>query len=347
MPSHMEAVDGTQGNGLGHRWRSAGHGQMLAPLNPFYNRNVFIDCCVKRINYELDDLRALRALEQFGSFNKAADALCITPSALSRRIAKLETAVGGLLVERTTRRMAFTALGSMLLLRADPLLESLDGCMADTVQVAHGKAGRITLGCLASVAYAQYPAALHAFRDRFPDVQVSLRDDNGARVRTMVLEREVDFGVTTLWEPSSDLATQAVADDSYVVTVPPDHPFAARRSVRWSELAACRLLGFKQGSATRQQVDAALAAEGLQLNWCDEVDQLSSMMALLATGRFISVLPGLLAPAFPALASIRLAQPRMGRRIYLMRRRDRSLSLPASALWEAMGTTVRRAVEKK
>lgn len=295
-----------------------------------------------RINYELDDLRALCALERFGSFNKAADALCITPSALSRRIAKLEGVVGGQLVERTTRRMAFTSLGAALLQRADSLLESLDGCMADALRIAQGKAGRLVVGCLASVAYAQYPAALRAFRSRFPEVQVSLRDDNGSRVRAMVLEREVDFGVTTLWESSDDLATQAVADDSYLLAVPAGHPLASRGEIQWRELDGYRLLGFKPGSATRQHVDGSLAHQGIRLNWFDEVDQLSSMMALLATGDFVAVLPGLLAPTFPALASIPLVEPQISRGIFLVRRRDMSLSLPASALWDEMSAALRQ-----
>lgn len=296
-----------------------------------------------RIHYELDDLRALCALDRFGSFNRAADALCVTPSALSRRIAKLESAVGGQLVERTTRRMAFTSLGATLLQRADVLLESLDGCMADARQIAQGKAGRLVVGCLASVAYAQYPAALRAFRSRYPEVQVSLRDDNGSRVRAMVLEREVDFGVTTLWEPDDELATQAVADDSYVLAVPASHPLAAHSKVRWRELDGCRLLGFKPSSATRQHVDGMLAQHGVQLNWFDEVDQLSSMMALLATGDFVAVLPGLLAPTFPALASIPLVEPQISRGIFLARRRDVSLSLPARALWDEISAAMPQA----
>ncbi|AOZ01259.1 hypothetical protein BKK81_10405 [Cupriavidus sp. USMAHM13] len=293
-----------------------------------------------RINYDLDDLRALCALDHHGSFNRAADALCITASALSRRVAKLESALGGRLVERTTRRMTFTALGISLLQRAHALVDSLDECMVDTARVAQGSEGSITIGCLASVAYAQYPQALHAFRQRYPDVRVFLRDDNSARVRSMILEREVDFGVTSLWEPCSELATQGIADDAYVATMPASHPLASRRRLRWRELSACRLLGFKPGSATRQQVDTALAAEDIHLDWFDEVAQLSSMMALLGAGAFVTVLPGLLAPAFPALVSIPLVGPRLTRKIYLARRRERSLSLPAGLMWEEIAKAV-------
>lgn len=316
---------------------------MIPSAYTFHNRIFLINTCMPRINYELDDLRALCALDRLGSFNKAADALCITASALSRRIAKLEQALGGRLVERTTRRMTFTALGAMVLERAQPLMESLDGCISDAVRVAQGKAGRIAVGCLASAAYVQYPIALRAFRSQFPDVQVSLRDDNGARVRAMILEREVDFGVTTLWETCADLVTEQIADKSYVVTMPPHHPFASRQRMRWSDLQDCRLLGFKPGSATRQQIDPELAAQGIELNWFDDVAQLSTMMALLATGEFVTVLPELLAPAFPAFVSIPLVEPRITFRVFLARRHDMSLSFPASVLWNELAAAVRLA----
>ncbi|WP_423815559.1 LysR family transcriptional regulator [Pseudomonas putida] len=67
-----------------------------------------------KINYDIPDLRAFAELARTGGFNRAADALSITPSALSRRIAKLEAAVGGDLVARSTRDMALTTLGKRL-----------------------------------------------------------------------------------------------------------------------------------------------------------------------------------------------------------------------------------------
>ncbi|MCJ9714086.1 LysR family transcriptional regulator, partial [Bordetella hinzii] len=58
-----------------------------------------------RINYDIEDLRAFCCLVRCGQYTAAAEVLCITPSALSRRIAKLESEIGGKLFERTTRRL--------------------------------------------------------------------------------------------------------------------------------------------------------------------------------------------------------------------------------------------------
>ncbi|WP_430869577.1 LysR family transcriptional regulator [Cupriavidus basilensis] len=156
------------------------------------------DYCPMRINYDLHDLRALHELARLGSFNRAADALSITPSAPSRRVAKLEAALGGRSVERTTRSMTLTPLGELLLERVRPLLESLEESLQEAFRIAWGLAGKVTVGCMASVAHSLFSAAVVEFHRNAPDVQVCLRDDAGSRVRSMVLGREMEFGATTL-----------------------------------------------------------------------------------------------------------------------------------------------------
>lgn len=296
-----------------------------------------------RINYDLHDLRALHELARLGSFNRAADALSITPSALSRRVAKLEAALGGRLVERTTRSMTLTPLGELLLERVRPLLESLEESLQEAFRIARGLAGKVTVGCMASVAHSLFSAAVMEFHRHAPDVQVCLRDDAGSRVRSMVLGREVEFGITTLWEPNGDLVTQPVATDSFMLVLPENHPLARRATLRWDELPGHRVLAFKPTSSTRQEVDPILHKAGIALPWFNEVDHLSSMMGYLNHGHFIAVLPGLLASQLKGLTAISLTAPRIERELFLVRRRDMTLSMPAQMLWDILAAVIARA----
>ncbi len=63
------------------------------------------------VNFDFNDLYAFRALMEYGSFRLAAESICLSQSALSRRIEKLETALGNRLFERTTRRVTLTLYG--------------------------------------------------------------------------------------------------------------------------------------------------------------------------------------------------------------------------------------------
>lgn len=80
-------------------------------------------------NVSLVELRSFKELGDCGHFTRAADRLSITPSALSRRISKLEAALGARLIERTTRAGALTAVGRNFHVRLSGLLLSLDACL--------------------------------------------------------------------------------------------------------------------------------------------------------------------------------------------------------------------------
>ena len=63
------------------------------------------------MNFDLNDLLAFRAVAELGSFRKAAESVHISQPAFSRRIEKLEEALGARLLERTTRRVNLTTVG--------------------------------------------------------------------------------------------------------------------------------------------------------------------------------------------------------------------------------------------
>ena len=295
-----------------------------------------------RINCRTDDLRALLALSTTHSFVRAAELLHITQSAFSRRIAQLESAVGGSLVERSTRRVTLSPLGLDLVREAGPLLSGLDDAVEEAGRRARGEAGRIVVACLTTVAYALLPTVLAEFRKRYPQVRLQLRDDTGQRVTASVLQHEAEFGISVLGDPTADLYVEHVANDPYVIAFRTGHPLSCMREVEWSDLAQWRPVSLRSTSANRQQIDDALMAAGIALPWFDEVEHLSSMLGLLRSGISIAVLPRLALDAGGAELQTRpLVQPDIVRRIGLVRRTDAHLSLPAQALWDMLFTAFR------
>ncbi len=74
------------------------------------------------VNFDFNDLYAFRALMEYGSFRLAAESICLSQSALSRRIEKLETALGSQLFDRTTRQVTLTRCGQNFAERSEQLL---------------------------------------------------------------------------------------------------------------------------------------------------------------------------------------------------------------------------------
>lgn len=290
------------------------------------------------INYRVDDLRALLALHACGSFVRASELLHITQPAFSRRIAQLESALGGALVERTTRKVAMTTLGLDLVRQAGPLLQQLDETLAEAARCARGESGRLSVACLTTVAYALLPPVLRAFHRRYPQLRVHLRDDTGQRVVQAVLQREAEFGVGVLSNLPPDITSLHCADDPYVIAFAPGHPLERMRQVPWHALQAHRVVALRATSANRQQMDAALAAAGVATPWFDEVEHLSSMLGLLRGGVGIGVLPrwALHSAGATELRTRPLVEPDIVRPIGLLRRRDALLSQPAQVLWQLL-----------
>ena len=99
-------------------------------------------------------------------------------------------------------------------------------------------------------------------------------------------------------------------------------------------------MGYKASSNLRQTMDSQLAREGIELNWFDEVETLSSLIGYLGTGNFVGVVPRLMAAQMPAVAKIPLTKPKLRRQLFLVRRKDVELTPPAKDLWGDVRKTV-------
>ena len=289
-----------------------------------------------KIHYDIPDLRAFSELARTGGFNRAAESLAITSSALSRRIAKLEASVGGALVARSTRGMTLTVLGRRLLARSEPLLSALDESVNEAARIARGLEGQVVLGSISSMGYSLVPEAIAAFRAEHPDVRVCLRDADGPQVMAALQAQEVEFAVTTYAQKPQELVTQTIAVDPFVVVCSPSHPIASIQRLTWEALSAHRLVGFRSSSSSRRVLDTALARHQVDLGWFDEVDQLSSLVGYLRSGHFVAVVPRLLSRHVPETVALTVRGHRIERKIYLARRKDTPLSQPAEALWKCI-----------
>ena len=298
---------------------------------------------MSRINYRLEDIRALMALARLGSFVRSAESLNITQSAFSRRIAQLEDAVGGRLVERTSRRVSLSALGESLVQDTKALLLGLDQSVEEAHRQARGESGRVTLACLTTVACSRLPLVLSQFRETYPQVRLHVRDDTGQRVTQCVLRGEAEFGVSVLGPEVQGLSILKVAQDPFVLAVSAHHPLAQVAEVTWRDLAHWRPVTLSPHSANRQHIDEGLAREGLSPPWFDEVEHLSTMLGFLRHAHHVGVLPRMALDAGATELVVRpLVGPVLSRDIGLIRRSETTLNRPAQLLWDLLHTNLKQ-----
>jgi DNA-binding transcriptional LysR family regulator len=119
-------------------------------------------------------LRVFREVARHGSFSAAADALGYTQPAVSRQIATLEAELGTVLVMRVPQGAVLTDAGSLLLDRADAILGRLDDVENELKALAGLEGGRLRLASFASAAASIVPLAIAKFRERHPNVELSI-----------------------------------------------------------------------------------------------------------------------------------------------------------------------------
>ncbi|GAA6121221.1 LysR family transcriptional regulator [Acidovorax sp. FG27] len=295
---------------------------------------------MRRINFDMGELMAFVVTAEKGSFRLAADALYLSAPALSRRVERLETALGIRLLERTTRHVALTAVGQEFLQEARAALNGLDEAVQRVGDQLKLRRGRVTVACIPSVAGNLLPQVLKAFATAQPEVQVHVLDENARQVLDAVLRGEADFGVSFTGSQESALRFDALTRERYVLALPPGHAWAGRREVAWSELAGERLVSVSHHSGNRLVLDQVMAELPEQPVAWYECNHVSGALALVEAGLGMAAIPQLaLEPSHPRVRSVPLTQPEVWRTLGLLQRRDRVLSPMAQALRDCIVQT--------
>jgi DNA-binding transcriptional LysR family regulator len=143
---------------------------------------------------------------------------------------------------------------------------------------------------------------------------------------------KADFAVAATRAETPELRAEAFCSDGFHLVCPAGHPLATKAETRARDLAAFPFIHLSRTSSVRQYLDAAI--HPLQMNTLMEVDQLATVMGMVRAGLGISVVPSLTLFHFrhPEIVTRPLAWAGLTRRIYLVRRRDRGLSLAAQSL---------------
>src|SRR5829696_10192823 len=177
-------------------------------------------------------MRVLREVAAKGSFSAAAEALNFTQSAVSQHVAALERETGTQLVERLARGVRLTEAGTVLVTHADAILARLESAEEDLAAIAGLRGGRLRLVCFQSAGATVVPRAVATFHERYPDVELSMREAEPGEASAMLKAGEVDLAL--LYDHPSmtlmpELELTHLMDDVYDALLPADHPLASRR----------------------------------------------------------------------------------------------------------------------
>ncbi|MFM0625624.1 LysR family transcriptional regulator [Paraburkholderia xenovorans] len=286
------------------------------------------------MNVTLRQLRVFIEVARLQSFSRAGDEIGLTQSAVSRCVRELEGEIGLKLIDRTTREVQLTDVGGNLVSSVSRLLTDLDDALREIREIGEQRRGRVVVAASPTVACRLMPRVVASCGQQFPYVALGLRDDVQSDVVRKVKSGEVDFGVIIGPFSADDLLSESLMTDSFCVVLRDDHPLAAKERVAWADLDGQQLVMLDYASGSRPIIDAAMQEYGVSATVVQELGHSATVFGLVEAGVGVSVLPWLALP-LPAGASLvaRPLVPRAERTVELVRRRDRSLSPAAEAVW--------------
>lgn len=272
----------------------------------------------------VDDIRAVVAVADRGSFKKAADALNLTQPALSRRIAKTEEVLNTALFERTTQHVGLSPIGRVFVSRARTILNEFDRFDVELKSIAGGINSVIELSSLRTVAASILPRLVRHFRDEFGRVRFHIREDNGIRAIERVADRDVEFGISIAIPQELDLNFEPLVRDPFILSCAPDHHLHKddNAPLEWRNIKG-EEVSFLGGAAANQLLlSSILSKEGINIAWSDEIEFLSTHMGFVDEGIVAAVLPrlGLAFSKNPSLCARPLIAPSVEREIGIFTR---------------------------
>jgi len=286
------------------------------------------------INFDLNDLQAFRAVVEKGSFGKAAEAIHISQPALSRRIEKLEEALGVKLFERTTRRVSLTMVGRAFAPRAERLLDDLDDALLGIRDVASTRMGHVTIACVPSAAYYFMPRVVARYHQLYPKIRVRVLDASAHDVHGAVVSGEADLGLSFMGNLDVALEFELLVQEKYVLACRRDHALARRDSVTWKEFFEQDYISLDKTSGNRFLLDQALIHITPARQSICETRHVVTMLGLVEAGLGVTAVPAMAMPTVghPILISVPLTEPQVIRSVGLIKRRGRSLTPAALEL---------------
>ncbi|HTY05422.1 MAG TPA: LysR family transcriptional regulator [Gemmatimonadales bacterium] len=283
---------------------------------------------------ELRQLAYFAAVAEERSFSRAARRVNIVQSGLSASIRALEQELGLILLVRTTRRVDLTEAGRVFLAEVRRVQAAVQGARDAAESVRGMLRGTVHIGTMQRLApLFDLPAVLARFRAQHPAVEIRLRQSSSGGMMAEVGEGALDFAfLAHTGTVPRGISLTPLGDDPLVFACAAAHPLARHPHVSLPMIADLAFVEFEPQWAVRIMVDRAFSSAHIDRHIAFELNDVPTMLDLVAHGLGVAVLPGFITKNVPGLMGIPLDPPAGRWRLVLARRERHPLGPAARAL---------------
>jgi len=265
-------------------------------------------------------LTIIREVDRQGSLTAAAGVLCLTQSALSHTMKKLEQALGTDIWLREGRSLRLTQAGEYLLGLAERLLPQLDRAEERLRQYAQGERGTLRIGMECHPCYQWLLKVVSPYLALWPDVDVDVKQKFQFGGIGALFGYEIDLLVTPdpLYKPG--LHFEPVFDYEQVLVVSGRHALATATHVEPNQLGSETLITYPVETDRLDIYNQFLQPAGISPKRCKVIETTEIMLQMVANGRGVAALPRWLVEEFADkmdVVPVRLGPTGIAKQIFL------------------------------
>ncbi|MFD3787314.1 LysR family transcriptional regulator [Streptomyces cyaneofuscatus] len=245
--------------------------------------------------WDVKKLRILRTLRDRGTVTATAEALLMTPSAVSQQLTNLAKQLGVELLEPQGRRVRLTDAAHLVLRHAEAVFAQLERADAELTGYLRGEAGEVRVGAFSTAVPALVVPAVRLLRaEERPGPDVRVREAEAAQAYELLTAGEVDLALSlaahapTARDPRFSLFP--LLADPLDVALPAGHPLADAPALRLADLAADRWI-FGGSGPWSEITTAACEAAGFVPEQAHSAAGWTAILALVEAGMGIALVP--------------------------------------------------------
>lgn len=239
----------------------------------------------------IESLKLFCDLVETQSFTKAAQIHQITQSAASQHVRALERLFNSLFIEHCQKQFQLTPEGEVLLVFSRQIVQTYELMVSKIDEQREVIAGTIRLAASSSIGLHALPPHIARFSKLHPDVNLHVAYQRSNEVYEDVLAGVADMGLVSYPQPSPSLEVVPLWKERLVLICHPQHRLAQNTSIKLSDLAGEKFIGFEQGSPTRKAVDIILNSHRATINVVRQFDNIETLKRAVEIDEGLSLVP--------------------------------------------------------
>ncbi|MEX0323135.1 MAG: LysR family transcriptional regulator [Puniceicoccaceae bacterium] len=239
----------------------------------------------------IENFKIFSDLVESQSFSRAAKLNGVTQSAVSQQLRAMEKHFAVLIVDRSQKQFRLTREGQKLYDSAKEILHRYDKLISELQEMKKVVSGTIHISTIYSIGLHELPPYITQFLKEYPSVNVRVEYRRSNFVYEDILHNSVDLGLIAYPTKMRQVEVIPFLEDQLVLISNPSHPLAKKKSVKITELAGEKFIGFDQDIPTRKATDSMFRDSKVDMEPIMEFDNIETVKRAVEINAGLSIVP--------------------------------------------------------